>query len=118
MKDIQKLKKRLLREELRRQGKTRKRTLLIVCSVLLVVGLAAGFGWYRFNQEKILETNFAKAQQLLQEEQFADAAAQLDQIYQKNPGFARAADVLYLRADTLNRYLGDYQEALVCYLLL
>jgi len=118
MKDIQKLKKKLLQEELRRQGKTRKRTTLIIVLLLLVASLAAGFFWYRVNQEELLEARFVKAQQLLQKEQFAEAADQFNRLYQQNPGFAHASDALFLRADILNRYLGDYQEALVCYLLL
>lgn len=70
------------------------------------------------NQEELLEARFVTAQRLLQKELFADAADQFHQLYQQHPEFVHASDALFLRADILNRYLGDYQEALVCFLLL
>ncbi len=80
--------------------------------------LIAGFVWYRANQEELLEARFVKAQQLLQAEHFADAAEQFHRLYTQYPEFTRSPDALFQRADILNRYLGDYQEALMCYLLL
>ncbi|HKL25030.1 MAG TPA: tetratricopeptide repeat protein [Desulfuromonadales bacterium] len=117
-KDIQKIKKRLLREELRRQGKTRKRTALILCSLLLVLLTAAAWTWYRVNQDDILETRFSQASELLNEGDYRGSLQRLERLHREHPGFRHAADALFQSAEIYNNHLDEPRKALMRYLML
>ncbi|MCK4536129.1 MAG: tetratricopeptide repeat protein [Desulfuromonadales bacterium] len=118
MKDIQRLKKQLLKEELRRQGKTRRQTVLIVAGLVLATFVAAAGFWYRANLDEILQDRFQKGQALQDAGRYADALDQFQGLYKKHPDFVRSPEALFQTAEILNHYLANYQEALLCYLLL
>jgi TolA-binding protein len=117
-KEIQRLKKQLLMEELRRQGKTGKKTLLIGIALVLVILILAGGFWYRANLDVILDKQYREAMALKQSEQYPAAVAQLRGLYEEHPDFPRAPEALFQAAEILNLYQQQYAEALLVYLLL
>jgi len=105
-------------EELRRQGKTRKRTLLIAAAIALLVLAVAGGLWYRANLDVILEEKFQTALQFKQGGEYAEASRLFRRLYDDHPDSARAPAALFQTAEILNLYQQQYQDALLVYLLL
>jgi len=112
------MKKQLLMDELKRQGKaSRKRHWLFFSLVLILLFSIGGF-WYRSTLHTRLEKSFQKALELREAGDY-DAAAELFlKLHEEHPAFARAAQSLYQAAEIQDLYLQRYPEALLTYLLL
>ena len=117
--DIQKLKKRLLKEEIRRQRKKSKYWRFLVPGILLgLVLLFAGLGFYLTHFDRILEDDYAEAERLLARGDYQEAQAGFVSIYRRHPSFHLAPQALFQSGEILNVYQRNYDEALLAYLLL
>ena len=112
------MKKELLKEELRRQGKSRRKKLITWTCLTMVVLAVAGSFWYRSNLDVILQDRFQEGLILQKEGNYADALARFQALYKKHPDFQHSSEALFQAAEILNHYQANHQEALLCYLLL
>jgi TolA-binding protein len=116
--EIQKLKKKLLREEVRRRRKASKSYRWMVrgslaALVLVIVGLA----YYIARLDKMLEEQFVRAEMMLERGEYQGAVETFAHLHQRHPSFHLAPQALFQSGEILNLYLGRYQEALLAYLL-
>jgi len=112
------LKKKLLWEELRRQGKKPRHHRLLLAGALLLIVLLAGGLWYRANLDGILEKRYQKALALREAGDLSGADELLLELQARHPDCARAPEALLEAANVLNHGLGRYQAALLAYLSL
>jgi TolA-binding protein len=116
--EIQKLKKKLLREELTRRRKASKSYRWMVRGVLLcLIVLVAGLAYYLVRLDKMLEEQFVRAEQQLEKGEYQGAVDTFANLHRRHPNFHLAPQALYQSGEILNLYLGKYQEALLAYLL-
>lgn len=115
---IEKLKKQLLWEELRRRGKKPRHQRWLLAGAILLVSLLAGGVWYWANLDDILEERYQKGLALRAAGDAAAAAELLQELQAEHPGSARAPQALLEAAQLLHLSLGRDQEALVAYLSL
>jgi TolA-binding protein len=117
-KEIQKLKKQLLMEELERQGKAPKTRFWIFLSLALVVLAAVGGFWYHSNLQARLEETFQKGLALRQAGRYVEAVDLFVKLHDEYPSFVRVPQALYQTAEIEDLFLGRYSDALLTYLLL
>jgi TolA-binding protein len=117
-KQIEKLKKQLLWEELRRRGKKPRHQRLLLAGAVLLTMLLAGFFWYQANLDGILEKRYQKGLALRDAGDLTGAAELLLAIQAQHPDSARAPEALFQAAQLQHLSLGRYQEALLAYLSL
>jgi TolA-binding protein len=117
-KEIQKLKKKLLLEELKRQGKAPKQRLWILLGLIMVALVAAGAYWYQANLQTRLEERFQEGLALRQEAKYSEAVALFTKMHDEQPSFARIPQALFQTAEIQDLYLGRYSDALLTYLML
>jgi TolA-binding protein len=117
-KQIEKLKKQLLWEELRRRGKRPRHHRLLLIGALLLIALLGGFFWYRASLDGIIEKRYQKALALRDAGSSAAAAELFSELQRQHPKFARAPDALLEAGRLLHFGLGRYPEALLAYLSL
>jgi TolA-binding protein len=113
---IEKLKKQLLMEELRRRGKTPRHRRWLWAGGLLLAALLAFGGWYWANLGEILEKRFQKGVALRDAGDYAAAVELLSELQADHPNSARAGEALLQAAEMQHLSLARYQEALVGYL--
>ena len=112
------MKRQLLKEELKRQGKARKKRLWSVLGLVLVV-LCAALGYLYYNNQKSrLEETFQKGMALREAGKYEDAAEVFIKLHDEHPAFVRAPRALFLAAEIQDLHLGRYSDALLTYLLL
>jgi TolA-binding protein len=115
--EIQKLKKRLLREELRDRKKNfEKYHPLVVGTTLFFVLFLGGF-FFISDSERIPKWHFARGEALLEEGEYDKAIGIFRHIYERYPGCYLSPQALFQSGDILNLYLKRYHEALLAYLL-
>ena len=112
------MKKQLLMEELRRQGKAPKTRLWVFLGLAFVLLVAAGGFWYYTNLQTRLEETFQKGLVLRQEGQYVEAVKLFEQLHDEYPDFVRVPQALFQAAEVQDLYLGRYSDALLTYLLL
>jgi TolA-binding protein len=117
-KEIQKLKKQLLLEELKRQGKAPKQRLWILLGLIMVVLVAAGAYWYQANLQTRLEERFQEGLALRQETRYSEAVKTFKKLHVEQPSFERIPQALFQIAEMQDLYLGRYSDALLTYLML
>lgn len=117
-KQIEKLKKQLLWEELRRRGKRPRHHRLLLAGAILLILLLAGFFWYRANLDEILESRYQKGLALRDAGDYAGAVEQLRELQAEHPDCARAPEALLQAAKLLNFSLNRFSDALLVYLSL
>ncbi len=105
-------------EEMRhRRKRSKTRRWLISSIALLFVAIITGGVYYQYNLEAILEGDFAKAEQLLEQGRYAEADRIFDKLYQHHPDFYLSERALFQTGEIRNLYLKKYHEALLAYLL-
>ncbi len=105
-------------EEVRhRRKRSKSRRGLIFGIILLFVVITAGFIYYQYNLEAMLESDFSKAEQLQEQGNFEEADRIFEKLYKKHPKFYLAEKALFQSGEIRNLYLKKYQEALLSYLL-
>jgi TolA-binding protein len=117
-KEIQKLKKKLLLEELKRQGKAPKQRLWIFLGLIMVALAAAGAYWYQANLQTRLEERFQEGLVLRQETKYSEAVELFKGLHDEQPSFVRIPEALFQTAEIQDLYLGRYSDALLTYLML
>jgi TolA-binding protein len=116
--EIQKLKKKLLREELKRRRKNSKNRNRLIQAILLLLILAfAGLIYYGTNLDRILKDDFDQGESLLNQGKYERAATIFRRLYERHPGFNLAPQALFQSGEIENLYLKKHQEALLAYLL-
>jgi TolA-binding protein len=118
MKEIQKLKKQLLMEELKRQGKAPKKRLWVFFVLIMLVLFSAAGYWYRANLQTRLEESFQEGLVLRDSGRYDAAADLFLRLHREHPAFQKAPQALFQAAEIQDLYLGQYSEALLNYLLL
>ncbi len=105
-------------EELRhRRKRSRSRRWLLIGIALLLGAAVAGGGYYLYNLEAILEGDFARAEQLLEQGNHEEAERLFEKLYRHHPDFYLAERALFQSGEIRNLYLKKYHEALLAYLL-
>jgi len=112
------LKKQLLLEELKRQGKAPRQRLWILLGLIMVVLLAAGAYWYQANLQTRLEERFQQGLALRQETRYSEAVELFKELHSEQPSFVRVPQALFQVAEIQDLYLGRYSDALLTYLML
>jgi TolA-binding protein len=116
--EIQRLKKRILKEERRRRkSKTSLRGRLIFGLVLILCIAIVGGIFYQRNLDEILERQFTRAEALLERGEYSRAYAKFNSIYEHHPEFRRSPEALFLAGEILHLYLDRENEALLAFLL-
>lgn len=112
------MKKQLLLEELKRQGKAPKQRLWIFLGLTVVVLAVAGGFWYQANLQTRLEERFQEGLALRQEARYSEAVELFKTLHDEQPSFARIPEALFQTAEIQELYLGRYSDALLTYLML
>ena len=112
------MKKQLLMEELKRQGKAPKKGRWIFLGLFLLSIISAGSFWYYTNLQSRLEKTFQEGLALRQAGKYAAAVELFEQLHDNHPRFARVPEVLFQTAEIQDLYLGRYSDALLTYLML
>lgn len=112
------MKKRLLMEELTRQGKAPKKRLWAFLGLTLLLMIAAGGLWEHTHRETRLEEIFQEGLALKQAGKYAEAVELLEKLHDEHPRFERIPEVLFQTAKIQDLYLGRYSDALLTYLIL
>ncbi len=112
------MKKRLLMEELQRQGKVPNRRLWIVLGLALAALLAGGAYWYHASLQSRLEETFQNGMALRQSGRYAEAVELFSNLHDDYPSFVRVPQALFQKAEVLDLYLSRHSDALLTYLLL
>ncbi len=112
------MKKRLLMEELQRQGKVPNRRLWIVLGLALAALLAGGAYWYHASLQSRLEETFQNGMALRQSGRYAEAVELFSNLHDDYPSFVRVPQALFQKAEILDLYLSRHSDALLTYLLL
>jgi TolA-binding protein len=116
--EIQKLKKKLLQEELRRRRKNSKGyRFLIGSGLVLLIAAVGGFIYYVTNLEKILTERYSRAENLVERGEYQRAADLFGDLARRHPTFHLAPQAQFQSGEILNIYLGRYHEAILAYLL-
>ncbi|MBW2477720.1 MAG: tetratricopeptide repeat protein [Deltaproteobacteria bacterium] len=118
MKNIQKLKKQLLREELSRQGKAPKYKRWLFCICGVAFSLIAWWLWYQANLDEILAAKFQKGLSEKASGQYDRSNTTLQSLVEEYPKFEKNPEALIEVAETLDLYQARYRDALLVYLLL
>jgi TolA-binding protein len=118
MKDIQKLKKKLLMEELKRQGKASKKRLWVALSLALVLVASAGGFLYHQGQKARTGDAFQEGLALRDVGKYQAATEVFLRLHHDHPTYSRSAEALYQAAEIQALYLGQYSDAVLNYLLL
>lgn len=115
--EIEKLKKRLLREELKRRRKNSRRPRWIAfILILLLLAISAG-SYYLVTLEQRLEERYNKGEELVAEGDYEEAVETFRGIYEWHEDSPLAPQALFRSAEVLNHYLARYQEAILYYLM-
>lgn len=112
------MKKQLLMEELKRQGKAPKTRLWVVLGLIIVLLVTAGGFWYYVNLQTRLEETFQKGLVLRQAGKYVEAVDLFEKLHDEYPDFERVPQSLFQSAEILDLYLGRYSDALLTYLML
>jgi TolA-binding protein len=118
MKEIQKMKKQLLMEEMKRQGKSSKKRHWIFFGLILILLFSIGGFWYRSTLQTRLEKTFQKALELRDAGDYDAAVEIFLMLHDEHPAFSQAPQALYQAAEVMALYQQRYSEALLTYLLL
>lgn len=107
-----------MREELKRRRKNSKKHRFAVRGALLILILFFGGLIYYVSQlDKLLADDFGRAEALLEEKRYEQAAEAFHRLYERHPSFELAPQAIYQSAEILNLYLQKYHEAMIAYLL-
>lgn len=112
------MKKQLLLEELKRQGKAPKQRLWVFLGLMLVALVAGGAYWYHANLQTRLEERFQQGLALRQKADYSEAVALFSKLHDEHPSFTRIPQALFQMAEIQDLYLGRYSDALLTYLML
>lgn len=112
------MKKQLLMEELKRQGKAPKTRLWVFLGLALVLLVAAGGFWNKATLQSRLEETYQQGLSLRQAGKYAEAVELFERLHEKHTDFFRAPQALFQKAEILDLYLGRYSDSLLTYLLL
>lgn len=112
------MKKQLLLEELKRQGKAPKQRLWVFLGLFMLVLVAVGAYWYRANLQTRLEERFQEGLALRQEARYSEAVELFEKLHDEQPTFSRIPQALFQTAEMQDLYLGRYSDALLTYLML
>ncbi|WP_429885337.1 tetratricopeptide repeat protein [Geoalkalibacter halelectricus] len=103
-------------EELKRRRRTRSKWPLVILALVLLAALGGG-AWYHYNQENFALRKFQRAQELLVEKNYAEAARLFETLGKKHPDFPHADEALFRVGELQHLYLRKDQEALLTFLL-
>ena len=112
------MKKQLLLEELKRQGKAPKQRLWVLFGLIMVALCSASAYWYQANLTTRLEERFQQGLAFRQESRYSEAVELFKELHDEQPSFVRIPQALFQVAEIQDLYLGRYSDALLTYLLL
>ena len=112
------MKKQLLMEELKRQGKAPKKRLWVFLALIFVLLVAVGGLWFYANQQTRLEETYQRGLALRQTGKYVEAVDLFEKLHDEHPDFVRIPQSLFQTAEIQDLYLGRYSDALLTYLML
>jgi len=112
------LKKQLLLEELKRQGKAPKQRLWVFLGLFMVALVGVAAYWYQANLQTRLEERFQEGLTLRQQARYGEAVELFEKLHDEQPSFSRIPQALFQIAEMQDLYLGRYSDALLTYLKL
>lgn len=112
------MKKQLLMEELRRQGKAPKKKVWTVLALSLILVLACTAFWFHQTRQARFEEMFQEGLLLREAGKYEQSVDQFMKLYLEQPSFQRIPQTLYQAAEMQNLYLAQYSEALLNFLLI
>lgn len=115
--EIKKLKKRLMKEEIRRRYPNRARNRWIG-AIVVVLLLAGGIGLYHHKRDDLLQARYEEALELMRAGSYEEAIGVFTRIHEGRPDSKLAPQALFHRGEILNITLKQYEEALIAYLQL
>lgn len=119
MQQIERMKKQLLQEELRRNRRKSPVYRLLVILVPLCVLILAGSLWYYVaTLDQRLYNSFNRAEELILDGEYNQAVELYRGIYEDHPDFNLAAKSLYRAGEVQNLFLDQYHDALLAFLRL
>ncbi len=112
------MKKKLLMEELTRQGKASDKRLWVVLSLVVVMLAVAGWVLYQRDQKARTDDAFQEGLTLREAGKYNAAAKVFLKLHHDHPAYAQSPQALYQAAEIQALYLGHYSDAVLNYLLL
>ncbi len=112
------MKKQLLLEELKRQGKAPKQRLWVFLGLFMVALVGVAAYWYQANLQTRLEERFQEGLTLRQQARYGEAVELFEKLHDEQPSFSRIPQALFQIAEMQDLYLGRYSDALLTYLKL
>jgi TolA-binding protein len=119
MQQIERMKKQLLREELKRRRLKSPVYRLLIIFVPFCILLLAGSGWYYFaTLDQRLYRDYNYAEELILEGEYKKSIEVFRGIYDGHPGFKLAAKSLYRAGEVQNLFEKQYHDSLLLFLRL
>lgn len=114
--EVERLKKRLLQEELRRRRRNSPVYRLLVFLVPLVLLVAIIAVWYHYSTlEERLHASFARAENLVLRGDYEDAIVEYRDIYEDHPDFVLAPNALFRAGEVQNLFVKRFHDALLLF---
>jgi TolA-binding protein len=105
-------------EELKRQGKTSKKSRWIFLGLIVLLTITAAGLWYYSSQQTRLDEIFQEGLALRQEGKYGEAVELFEKLHDEHPAFERLPEVLFQTAEIQDLYLNRPADALLNYLML
>jgi TolA-binding protein len=115
--EIEKLKKQILREEMRRRRKNSSRPRTLICILLLLLLACSVGAYYLATLDQRLEARYIRGEKMVGAGEYGEAVEIFRGIHQGHGKFRLAPQALFRSAEVLNHYLERYHEAILAYLM-
>jgi len=114
--EVERLKKRLLQEELRRRRlNSPTYRLLVVLVPLAILLIIAGSVYYFLTLEERLHKTFVQAEKMVLKGDYEDAVAEYRDIYEDHPEFVLSPRSLFRAGEVQNLFLKRFHDALLAF---
>ncbi|PLX80158.1 MAG: hypothetical protein C0615_01470 [Desulfuromonas sp.] len=114
--EVERLKKRLLQEEVKRRRRNSPTyRLLVVLVPVLVLLIGAGIAYYVSTLEERLHDTFAEAEALVLKGEYDAAIGRYRDIYEDHPDFVLAPRALFRTGEVQNLFLKQFGDALLSF---
>lgn len=111
--EVERLKRKLLQEELKRRRRNSPTyRLLVILAPLVAIGIAVGIYYYYATLEERLHATFARGEVLVLNGDYEDAIDEFRDVYEDHPDFVLAPRALFRTGEIQNLFLKRFHDAL------